>query len=119
VALKIQAAQDKVSKVTPIKGDTYENQVNIVLAEVVTGLGDEYTDTRSTVGHLPRSKKGDGLLTLDGGLARVVIEMTDSARVGWTEYLDEAEAILEEFNLTNHVFTKRQAIPCKPVISQK
>ena len=35
------------------------------------------------------------------------------------EYLDEAEAILEEFNLTNHVFTKRQAIPCKPVISQK
>lgn len=91
VALKIQAAQDKVSKVTPIKGDTYENQVNIVLAEVAAGLGDEYTDTRSTVGHLPRSKKGDGLLTLDGGLARVVIEMTDSARAGWTEYLDEAE----------------------------
>lgn len=91
VALKVQAAQDKVSKVTPIKGDTYENQVNIVLAEVAAGLGDEYTDTRSTVGHLPRSKKGDGLLTVDGGLARVVIEMTDSARAGWTEYLDEAE----------------------------
>lgn len=91
VALKVQAAQDKVSKVTPIKGDTYENQVNIVLAEVAAGLGDEYTDTRSVVGHLPRSKKGDGLLTVDGGLARVVIEMTDSARAGWTEYLDEAE----------------------------
>ena len=71
VALKVQAAQDKVSKITPIKGDTYENQVNIVLAEVAAGLGDEYTDTRSVVGHLPRSKKGDGLLTVDGGLARV------------------------------------------------
>ena len=91
VALKVQAAQDKVSKVTPIKGDTYENQVKIVLAEVAAGLGDEYIDTRSVVGHLPRSKKGDGLLTVDGGLARVVIEMTDSARSGWTEYLDEAE----------------------------
>jgi hypothetical protein len=91
VVLKVQAAQDKVSKVSPIKGDAYENQVNVVLAEVAAGLGDEYTDTRSVVGHLPRSKKGDGLLTVDGGLARVVIEMTDSARGGWTEYLDEAE----------------------------
>lgn len=91
VALKIQAAHDNVSKVTPIKGDTYENQVNVVLSEVAAGLGDEYTDTRTVVGHLPRSKKGDGLLTIDGGLARVVMEMTDSARAGWTEYLDEAE----------------------------
>ncbi|WP_167103384.1 Fis family transcriptional regulator [Mycobacterium sp. DL592] len=91
VALKIQAAHDNVSKVTPIKGDTYENQVNVVLSEVAAGLGDEYADTRTVVGHLPRSKKGDGLLTIDGGLARVVMEMTDSARAGWTEYLDEAE----------------------------
>ncbi|MGI5912428.1 MAG: histidinol-phosphatase [Syntrophomonadaceae bacterium] len=27
------------------------------------------------------------------------------------EYLDEAMAILQEFNLTNHVFTQRQAVP--------
>ena len=31
------------------------------------------------------------MLTVDGGTARVVLEMTDSARVGWAEYLDEAE----------------------------
>jgi len=28
------------------------------------------------------------------------------------EYLDEAQAILQELNLTNHVYAKRQAIPC-------
>lgn len=90
-ALKLQAAHDKLSKITPIKGDTYENQVNVVLSAVAAGLGDEYSDTRAAVGHLPRSKKGDGLLTVDGGAARVVMEMTDSARAGWAEYLDEAE----------------------------
>lgn len=90
-ALKVQDARTKLSKVTPIKSDTFENQVNVVLAAVAAGLGDEYTDTRATVGHLSRSKKGDGLLAVDGGIARVVIEMTDSARGGWAEYLDKAE----------------------------
>ncbi|WP_094287084.1 Fis family transcriptional regulator [Mycobacterium lehmannii] len=90
-ALKVQEARTTLSKVTPIKGDTFETQVNAVLSGIATGLGDEYTDTRAIVGHLPRSKKGDGLLTVDGGTARVVIEMTDSARGGWAEYLDEAE----------------------------
>ncbi len=90
-ALKVQDARATLSKVTPIKGDTFETQVNEVLSTIATGLGDEYSDTRAVVGHLPRSKKGDGLLTVDGGTARVVIEMTDSARAGWAEYLDEAE----------------------------
>ncbi|ABM10883.1 MULTISPECIES: hypothetical protein [Mycolicibacterium] len=90
-AVKVQEARASLSKVTPIKGDTFENQVNEVLFTIATGLGDEYSDTRAIVGHLPRSKKGDGLLTVDGGSARVAIEMTDSARGGWTEYLDEAE----------------------------
>lgn len=90
-ALKVQDARATLSKVTPIKGDTFETQVNEVLSAIATGLGDEYSDTRAIVGHLPRSKKGDGLLTVDSGAARVVIEMTDSARGGWAEYLDEAE----------------------------
>ncbi|CAM3591353.1 Fis family transcriptional regulator [Mycobacterium frederiksbergense] len=90
-AVKVQEARTSLSKVTPIKGDTFENQVNVVLSAIAAGLGDEYTDTRANVGHLPRSKKGDGLLTVDGGTARVVLEMTDSARGGWAEYLDEAE----------------------------
>lgn len=91
VVLKVQEARTAVAKVTPIKGDTFENQINAVLSTVAAGLGDEYTDTRATVGAVPRSKKGDGVLTVDGGAARVVIEMTDSARAGWAEYLDEAE----------------------------
>ena len=90
-SLKVQEARARLAKVTPIKGDTFENQVNAVLSEVATGLGDDFADTRVIVGAVPRSKKGDALLTIDGGAARVVIEMTDSARVGWTAYFDEAE----------------------------
>ena len=56
-----------MAKVTPIKGDTFENQVNTVLSTTAVGLGDEYTDTRTVVGFAPRSKKGDGVLSTDGG----------------------------------------------------
>lgn len=90
-ALKVQDARTRLTKVTPIKGDAYENQVNILLDEIAAGLGDEYTDTRAVAGALPRCMKGDGLLSVNGGATRVVIEMTDSARAGWVEYLDEAE----------------------------
>ena len=37
------------------------------------------------------SKKGDGVLVVAGGPARVVLEMTDSERRDWGDYLDEAE----------------------------
>ena len=90
-AVKVQEAKANLAKVTPIKGDAFENQLNTVLTAIATGLGDEYTDTRATVGEVPRSKKGDGVLTVSGGAARVVIEMTDSPRDKWTEYFDEAE----------------------------
>ncbi len=91
VALKLQEARTSLAKVTPIKGDTFQNQLNVLLGQIATGLGDEYVDTRSTTGLVPRSKKGDGVLTVDGGAARLVVEMTDSARAGWAEYLNEAE----------------------------
>ncbi len=81
-SLKVQEARARLAKVTPIKGDTFENQLNAVLSEIATGLGDDFTDTHAVVGAVPRSKKGDALLTIDGGAARVVIEMTDSARPG-------------------------------------
>lgn len=90
-ALKVQEAKASLAKVTPLKGDTFENQVNTVLSAIAGGLGDEYTDTHAAVGFVPRSKKGDGVLSVDGGAARVVIEVTDSPRIGWTEYFDEAE----------------------------
>ena len=38
-----------------------------------------------------RSKKGDGLLSVAGGDVRVVLEMTDSSRSGWSSYLQAAE----------------------------
>ncbi|MFC4859455.1 hypothetical protein [Actinophytocola glycyrrhizae] len=53
--------------------------------------GESYADTSTTTGRMPRCKKGDGVLSLNDGAARVVIEMTDSARTGWTDYFAEVE----------------------------
>ncbi|WP_216843471.1 hypothetical protein [Phytoactinopolyspora alkaliphila] len=80
-----------MASVTPIKGDTYADQVHALLTGIANGLGDEYVDTSANTGKLSRNRKGDGVLSIDGGAARVVFEMTDSARRGWTPYLDEAE----------------------------
>lgn len=90
-AFKVQEARTTLAKVTPIKGDSYANRIHTLLFGIATGLGDEYDDTSALVGHLPRCRKGDGVLTVNAGAARVVLEMTDSARAGWTDYLDEAE----------------------------
>jgi hypothetical protein len=91
MAWKVQEARTALTKVTPIKGDTYENQVNVVLAEIAAGLGDEYTDTRNKPGLVHRCIKGDGVLSINDDTTRVVIEMTDSCRKGWPAYLREAE----------------------------
>lgn len=61
------------------------------MSAVTAGIGDEYANTTATVGLVPLSRKGDGVLTIEGGTARVVIEMTDSVRGGWNDYLGEAE----------------------------
>lgn len=90
-AVKVNEARATLAKVTPIKGVSFEDQIHDLLDGIAAGLGEEYVDTASTVGHLERSKKGDGVLTVAGGSARVVLEMTDSARTGWNDYLDEAE----------------------------
>lgn len=90
-ALKVQEAKTTLAKVTPIKGDSYAGQIHTAMFSIAGGLGDEYDDTSAMAGRLPRCKKGDGVLTIDGGSARVVIEMTDSTRSGWGDYLDEAE----------------------------
>lgn len=90
-ALKIEDAKATIASVTPIKGDSYADQVHRLMLGIASGLGDEYVDTSALTGKLPRSKKGDGVLTIGGAATRVVVEMTDSARVGWIEYLDEAE----------------------------
>jgi hypothetical protein len=84
-------AASAIAKVTPIKGDTYATSIHRVMQQIAVGLGDEYTDTGSVTGVIPRCKKGDGLLTVNGGDAHVVLEMTDSVRAHWNDYLDEAE----------------------------
>jgi hypothetical protein len=90
-ALKVQQAKASLAKVTPIKGGTFEGQLHVLMTGIASGLGDEYEDTTTKTGLLPRSKKGDGVFKVSGQDARVVIEMTDSSRSAWGEYFDEAE----------------------------
>ncbi|MFX0578876.1 Fis family transcriptional regulator [Nocardia nepalensis] len=90
VALKVREAKADIVRMTPLKGDSFAARVHAFLDPIAAGLGDEYCETGSIVGAIPRSKKGDGLLTTAAG-ARVVLEMTDSHRKGWIDYLDEAE----------------------------
>ena len=90
-ALKIQGAKTSLANVTPIKGASYEGEIHILMLDIAGGLGDEYSDTSHVPGRLTRSKKGDGVLSVDDGVARVVVEMSDSPRAGWSEYLEEAE----------------------------
>jgi len=89
--LRVHEATAALAKVTPIKGESYAGSAHTVLVGIAAGLGDDYADTSATTGRLPRCKKGDGVLSLNDGAARVVIEMTDSSRTGWTDYFAEAE----------------------------
>lgn len=80
-----------ISKVTPLKGATFEDSMHTILQKLATALGDEYVETGRLDGAIARCKKGDGVLTIAGGTARVVLEMSDSIRNGWNDYLDECE----------------------------
>jgi hypothetical protein len=89
-ALRVQEARKTLAMGTPLKGGSFADHLHTVLRAVAAGLGDEYDDTSTTVGRLPRCKKGDGVLTI-AGETRLVVEITDSTRTGWSDYLDEAE----------------------------
>ncbi|MFF0452940.1 Fis family transcriptional regulator [Nocardia africana] len=89
-ALKVREARAALVSMTPRKGESFAAGIHRFMEPIAAGLGDEYYDTGAIVGALPRCKKGDGLLTTADG-ARVVIEITDSQRKDWSEYLDEAE----------------------------
>lgn len=94
-AIAIRAAEEaaaaQVRGSTTIKGFDYEAQVNSAFSVIAAGLGDEYTETGETAGRLPRNKKGDGVLSIDGGMARIVIECHDGTTKDWGPYLAEAE----------------------------
>ncbi|TKJ28311.1 Fis family transcriptional regulator [Blastococcus sp. CCUG 61487] len=89
--VKIGRERSNVVKMTPLKGRAYEDSIGELMHEFAAGLGDEYEPTGSTVGLLPRSKRGDGVLHISGSSARLVIEMSDSPARAWGPYLDEAE----------------------------
>lgn len=92
VAHAARTAAGATARLTPLKGDTYAGPVHRVLESIAAGLGDDYADTSATAGAISQCKKGDGLLTVEGGEVRVVIEMSDSVRgTGWGPYLAEAE----------------------------
>ncbi|WP_353508385.1 Fis family transcriptional regulator [Intrasporangium sp.] len=86
------AAAAKTASVTPLKGGGFEAEVDLVMEQIAAGLGDEYASTGGFAGTIRGCKKGDGVLTVGGGSARVVVEMHDSGdRRVWNDYLDEAE----------------------------
>ena len=95
-AIQVQRSATEATKatasVTPLKGATYEDTVHAAMHSISLGLGDEYLETGTTGGAISgHNKKGDGVLVVAGGPARVVLEMTDSERRDWGDYLDEAE----------------------------
>ena len=95
-AIQVQRSAAEATKatasVTPLKGATYEDTVHAAMHGIAVGLGDEYLETGTTGGAISgHNKKGDGVLVVAGGPARVVLEMTDSERRDWGDYLDEAE----------------------------
>ena len=87
-----QSATARTASVTPLKGATFEDEVGAFMQQIAAGLGDEYVETGGFAGTIARCKKGDGLLSVGVGPARVVVEMHDSTdgRI-WNDYLDEAE----------------------------
>lgn len=90
-AVKVTASARQTASITPLKGESYATGIHQLMDQIGAGLGDEYTNTEAIPGAIPRNKKGDGVLTVNGGAARIVLEMTNSARSRWNDYLDEAE----------------------------
>lgn len=86
-------ARTQAERATTLKGSGFEAEVDAVLEALAVGLGDDYRPTGNFPGALGTSKKGDGVLIVNGDQARVVVEMHDSAGVArdWNAYLDEAE----------------------------
>ncbi len=90
-ALKVQEARKAITRRTPEKGVQFEDAMTFRLSEIAAGLGDEYSDTRNKAGAVSRCKMGDGVLSVEGGAARVMVELTDSSDRNWHAYFDEAE----------------------------
>ncbi|WP_255799609.1 Fis family transcriptional regulator [Mycobacteroides abscessus] len=108
VTLKVQEAKRSVTSRTTKKGFVYEEAINALVDDIAAGLGDEYTDTSNSAGTISRCMMGDGVLAVNGGPTRLVIEMTDSADRKWGPYLDKAERNREAVALLGIVPTAEQ-----------
>jgi hypothetical protein len=85
-------ARGQVASLTPLKGATFEDGAGSAVEQIASSLGEEFVVTGSAAGSLPTSKKGDGVVVLAGGVARIVVEMHNgSGRRDWNGYLEEAE----------------------------
>jgi hypothetical protein len=91
VTTSAKQAASSMAKTTPLKGESYAAEIHEVMVQIAAGLADEYADTGAIPGAIPRNKKGDGVLRINGGSAHIVLEMTNSKRPRWNDYLDEAE----------------------------
>lgn len=92
LAQAASGARSAVVRSSTLKGDQYAQAMHQLMGAVAAGLGDEYVDVSAVVGLLSRNRKGDGVLAILGGEARIVVEMSDSSRgAGWAAYLEEAE----------------------------
>lgn len=91
LAQAASTARAAVVRVSALKGDEFEDALQALLAELAAGFGDEYLVTARKAGRLPNNKKGDGVLAVNGGDVRVAVEMSDSHRNGWSDYLRDNE----------------------------
>lgn len=79
-----------------LKGEHYAQAMHRLMGVVAAGLGDEYVDVSAVVGLLSRNRKGDGVLAIQGGEARIAVEMSDSSRgAGWASYCRRPSATAE------------------------
>jgi len=85
-------ARRAVELVTTLKGATYEERVNAAMHTIAVGLGDDYEATGNQPGPKGSSKKGDGVLRVQDSDAAVVVEVSDSVRRTWPDYLAAAES---------------------------
>ncbi|MFP5070163.1 Fis family transcriptional regulator [Pseudonocardia nantongensis] len=91
VAQAASSARAAVVSTSSLKGDEFEDALQGLLAELATGFGDEYRVTARKAGRFPNNRKGDGVLAVNGGDVRVAVEMSDSQRNGWSDYLRDTE----------------------------
>ena len=91
--LGIKQKEEELTAKTTLKGYQFEEFCSKTLSELARLNGDELEQTTDKVGTLPRSKKGDYVITLTGKCPRrMVFEMKNISGIS----LQEIHSVLEE-----------------------